>query len=45
MNRDHSTVMYGVERAGYMMERDADYADKVNRLIEFQPQSEELEDG
>lgn len=32
MGKDHSTIIHGVKRADYMMERDALYAEKVNEL-------------
>lgn len=31
-NRDHSTIIHGVRRADYFMERDPEYARKVNVL-------------
>jgi hypothetical protein len=31
--KDHSTIIHGVKRAEYLMERDASYAAKVNELI------------
>lgn len=35
MNRDHSTVIHGVARAEYIMERDEKYRGKVQELVEF----------
>ena len=32
MNRDHSTVMYGLKAAGVLMERDAEFKSKVEYL-------------
>lgn len=37
MNRDHSTVIHGVTRADYMMERDSCYAAKVQELSDYKP--------
>lgn len=36
MDRDHTTVMHGVTRAEYYMERDPDYTAKVNALAVYQ---------
>ena len=36
MNRDHTTIIHGVSRAERMARRDPDYADKVQRLIDFE---------
>jgi chromosomal replication initiation ATPase DnaA len=35
MNRDHTTVMHGVTRAEYYIEKDPDYAAKVQILANF----------
>jgi len=32
--KDHSTIIHGVRRADYMIEKDADYAAKVKALTE-----------
>ena len=47
MNRDHSSVIYGAQQAVCRMERDAEYAEKVEQLIKFRPkiESKELEHG
>lgn len=37
MNRERSTIPNGLARAEYMMERQPKYAEKVQRLIDFQP--------
>lgn len=34
MDRDHSTIIYGVERADYLMERDQMFADCVKLIAE-----------
>lgn len=51
-DRDHSSVMHGCDRAEYMMERDPEYAAKINELATFKlealvlPEKEEpREDG
>lgn len=36
LGRDHSTIIYGVRRADWQMERDPEYADKVKALAEMQ---------
>lgn len=33
LDRDHTTVIYAVRRAEYMMERDKAYADKIARVV------------
>lgn len=43
LNRDHSTVIYSVQRAEYMMERDSGYAKKVQTLIDLRPEPVALE--
>jgi chromosomal replication initiator protein len=47
LKRDHTTIIYGVSRADYYMERDAEYAEKIHRLaamrIEHPPVEELLE--
>ena len=43
MNRDHTTIIYAVERAGNTMERDPAYAKKVQTLADMRPESVELE--
>lgn len=35
LSRDHSTIIYGAERADYYAERDAEYADKIRQLVEL----------
>ena len=35
LNRDHSTIIYGTQRAEYFMERDAEYAARVKALAEL----------
>ena len=46
LNRDHSTIIYGVGRAEWKMERDADYAAKVKTLAELKMEvSEPLEEA
>lgn len=37
MNRDHSSVLHGVRRAQYMMSKNEEYREKVERLINFRP--------
>lgn len=32
-DKDHSTIIHGVKRAEYLMERDASYAAKIDELI------------
>lgn len=34
-NRDHKTVMHGINRAEYYMERDERFRTRVERLVEF----------
>lgn len=46
LNRDHSTIIYGVSRADYYMERDPGYAAKVKALAELKMEaSEPLEEA
>jgi chromosomal replication initiator protein len=33
--RDHSTILHGVKRAEYMMERDRDYRSKIEEAINW----------
>ena len=40
--KDHSTIIHGVNRSEYMMERNADYAAKVQNLIELRLTPEPL---
>lgn len=35
--RDHSTILHGLKRAEYMMERDSHYAEAVQQLAEMKP--------
>ena len=35
--RDHTTVLHGLKRADYMMERDASYAERIHKLAEMKP--------
>lgn len=35
MNRDHSSVIHAIRNGRWLMEKDRDYAAKVNRLINF----------
>jgi chromosomal replication initiation ATPase DnaA len=37
LGRDHTTIMYGVKRAEWMAERDAEYADKIERIAAWKP--------
>jgi chromosomal replication initiator protein len=37
--RDHATIIHGVNRANYMMERDPAYAQKVEILAELKPEA------
>lgn len=37
--RDHTTIIHGVDRATYMMERDPAYAQKVQILAELKPEA------
>ena len=37
--RDHSTILYGIKRAEYIMERDPHFADVVQQLAEMKPTS------
>ena len=39
MNRDHSSIIHGVKRADYMMEKDPDFADKVKQLTEYRTEA------
>lgn len=46
LNRDHSTIIHGVDRAEWKMERDAEYAAKVKALAELKMEaSEPLEEA
>jgi chromosomal replication initiation ATPase DnaA len=38
LGRDHATVMYGVQRAEYIMERHPLYEEKVEKLSMWQPE-------
>jgi chromosomal replication initiation ATPase DnaA len=38
LGRDHATVMYGVQRAEYIMERHRSYEEKVEKLSTWQPE-------
>lgn len=40
LNRDRTTITHGVRRAEYLMERDPQFARKVQRLIAFKPSYE-----
>lgn len=35
--RDHTTIMHGIARAEYMMEKDPRYAERVRQLAEMKP--------
>ena len=35
--RDHSTILHGIKRAEYMMERNPHFANAVQRLAELKP--------
>ena len=35
--RDHSTILHGLKRADYMMERDPSYAAKVLAMVDLKP--------
>lgn len=35
--RDHSTILHGLKRAEYMMDRDPHFADAVRHLAEMKP--------
>lgn len=37
--RDHTTVLHGLKRADYIMERDASYARRVERLAAIKPKA------
>jgi chromosomal replication initiator protein len=37
--RDHATVIHGVNRADYMMEKDPDYTRKVELLADMKPKA------
>lgn len=43
LDRDHSTIIYGIQRADYYMERDPGYAAKVKALAELQIDFEQAE--
>lgn len=47
MGRDHSTVIHAIRRADYMIERDAEFADRVRVLTELRPKpiEEETDNG
>lgn len=36
--RDHTTIMHGIARADYMMEKDPHYARRVKWLVAMQPE-------
>jgi chromosomal replication initiation ATPase DnaA len=38
LGRDHATVMYGVQRAEYIMERHPLYEEKVEKISMWQPE-------
>lgn len=38
LGRDHATVMYGVQRAEYIMERHPLYEEKVEKMSMWQPE-------
>jgi len=38
LGRDHATVMYGVQRAEYIMERHPLYKEKVEKISMWQPE-------
>lgn len=37
--RDHKTILHGIKRAEYMIERDPDYADAVQHLADLKPKA------
>jgi chromosomal replication initiation ATPase DnaA len=38
LGRDHASIMYGVRRAEYIMERHRPYEEKVERVAMWQPE-------
>jgi chromosomal replication initiation ATPase DnaA len=38
LGRDHATIMYGVRAAEYLIERDEEYAEKVQTLVDLKPE-------
>lgn len=38
LNRDHSTVIYGIRRSEWIAERNPDYAAKIDYLVNWKPQ-------
>lgn len=38
MNRNHASIIYGVQQAQYYMERDPDFRDLVERLTAYSPE-------
>ena len=42
VNRDHTTIIYQIERADYYMERDAGFAAKIQALVDLNNDEEQL---